>query len=173
MEVNHATSIEQTFNNENLFSNPPGLILVFDNYRGSTPERQQIAESTMAVRALLASYIYHSDLYSGRERPTLCCFAGEHQEGGESGSEKVKEWLTLCGVPEEKIITRQTTIITRTDITQLHSLAKEKQITSPLAIVTTNDHLTRTQQEVKSFCLSPGKTRFRLSYPTSLCIKSI
>ncbi len=133
---------------ENLFSNPPGLILVFDNYRGPSSEKKQMAEETMMVRALLAAYIYHSDLYSNREGPTLCCFAGEHKKGGEAGSEKVKKWLKLCGVPEEKIITRQTTNTTRTDITQLHSLAKEHHITEPLAIITTDDHVKRTQQEI-------------------------
>jgi len=133
---------------ENLFSNPPGLILVFDNYRGATPEKRQVAEETMMVRSLLAAYIYHSNLYSNGEGPTLCCFAGEHEKDGEAGSEKVKKWLKLCGVPEEKIITRQTTNTTRTDITQLHSLAKEHNITEPLAIVTTDDHVKRTQQEI-------------------------
>jgi len=141
-------SVELSRQAESFISNPPGLILVFDNFRGVSAKKKSLAELTMHLRAQVASLVYFSDCYKDKDKPFLCCFAGEHEKDGIAGSKRVKEHLLSFGIPEEKIITSQTTITTRTDITKLHSVAKARHINSPLAIVTTDDHVKRTKSEV-------------------------
>ena len=141
---------EQTSSKENILANPPGLILVFDNYRGPSPEQQELALATMRLRAEIAALIYKSDLYSDDQRPDICCFAGEHRQGEPPGSRRVKSLLLELGIPEGKITTRETTITTRWDMIALHSLEKSKKDPRPLAIVTTDDHVPRTWEELKN-----------------------
>lgn len=135
---------------EGILNNPPGIILVLDNWRGKSPKKRSAALQTMRVRAAIAAAVHFSPQYkSSEQRPYVCSFAGEHIEGEQAGSELVKKHLLAFGVPEDKIIARQTTITTRGDISQLHSLAKEKRLdpNTSLVIVTTNDHVKRTVQE--------------------------
>lgn len=162
MEIQQPVELQKSV--ESFISNPPGLILVFDNFRGVSPEKRSIAETTMHLRSQIASLVYFSDCYTDENRPFLCCFAGEHEKDGPAGSERVKEHLLSFGVPEEKIVTSQTTITTRTDITKLHSVAKARHIDGPLAIVTTDDHVDRTKQEVSNH-FSYHLKKHGLNYP--------
>ncbi len=149
MSAERLVSREPNNTAEGLLDNPPKLILVFDNYRGPKPIQKELAEQTMAVRAFVAALIYHSTLYeSDTERPTVCSFAGEHEPGAVPGSEEVRNHLLTFEIPPDKITTRQTTITTTTDMMQLHSLSKELRIKGPMAIVTTDDHVKRTEQEL-------------------------
>lgn len=143
---------------EGLLQNPPRLILVFDNWRidylsaflnrKPKPESEEVAYETMQQRAAVAALLYHSELYTDENRPIICSFAGEHMKGDKPGSQKVAEILRTLAIPASKIVTRETTINTVGDITQLHSLAKELHIDGPIAVVTTDDHVARAEQEM-------------------------
>lgn len=136
------------FESEAFSSNVPKLILVFDNYRG--PKGEKIAEETMEVRSAVAALIYHSQLYKDHsQRPIICSFAAEHEPYGIPGSEKVSYYLTKFAVPDDKILTRRNTITTITDMYQLHSVMHSRGINNAV-IVTTNDHVTRTELEVEN-----------------------
>lgn len=132
---------------EGILNNPPQIILVFD----FQDAKEQDAKAVMGLRAAVAASIYHSTLYDGKQKPLICCFAGEHKPGGEAGSAKVKEYLLEFGVKAEDIDTRETTITTNTDIMQLHSVMrhnKNRKIDGPVAIITTDWHIKRTEQEL-------------------------
>lgn len=135
---------------DEFFRNPPLVILVFDNFTTASEEKSQLI---MQARAALAAKMWHSDTYkTPQERPFIVSFAGIHENGDIAGSQKVAAILKDFQIPEEKIITRQTTITTTGDIRQLHSLLKESEmhITGPVAIVTTDGHAQRTKQEVRN-----------------------
>jgi hypothetical protein len=130
---------------------PPRVILVFDNWRGSDKNSLMLGEKTMQLRAAIAAKIFHSTLYSKPEqKPQVICFAGEHKKGFQAGSSRVEEYLIKFGIPRQNIETRNTTNTTTTDITQLHSFLKEKGISGSVAIITTNDHVARTNQEIQN-----------------------
>lgn len=132
---------------ETFVENPPEVILVFDNYRGSKLEA--LADKTMGVRAAIAELIYHSPLYSNRKKPIICSFAGEHEEGGVAGSQRVARYLDRFGVAEEDIVTRRNTITTTTDLMQLHAFMIANGLKTA-AIVTTDDHVHRTKAEIEN-----------------------
>jgi hypothetical protein len=126
--------------------NPPVAILVFDNY---IPGEEQRSQKIMQVRAAQAAKIWHSKLYKNPdERPFIVSFANAHENGDIAGSQKVARILRSLKIPEEKIITRTSTITATGDIRQLHSLAKEIHLEGPLAIATTDGMAMRTNQEV-------------------------
>lgn len=132
---------------ETFLRNPPQLVLVFDNYRG--PQKENIAQTTMQVRAAVAASIFHSDLYREAERPLICSFAGNHLPYEKPGSEKVAFYLGVYDIPDDKIITRTNTITTITDIMQFHVLSNKRGLEN-IAIITTDDHVRRTRQEIKN-----------------------
>jgi len=133
---------------EVLFSNPPQLILVFDNYRG--PKLKGVADKTMEVRVVVASIIYNSRLYQDdSQRPIICCFAREHTPVDIPGSQKVARLLKKFGIPDHKIFTRKNTITTTTDLDQLHAAMISTRIKSAV-IVTTDDHVKRTKLEIEN-----------------------
>lgn len=137
-------SLSETSNlTEKLLRNPPKLILVFD-YAGV-----EEGDKVMKLRSALAASIYHSTLYKENNLPTICCFAGPHSKGDQSGSSQVKNHLMELGIDEKHILTRETTITTNTDIMQLHALMVVRN-ESPALIVTTDDHVKRTEQEVQN-----------------------
>lgn len=128
---------------ECLRRNPPEIILVFDNYRGEDASQKMLADKTMGARTAVAAKIFHSDIYEGRERPKICCFAGEHIKNGPAGSTLVANYLRGFGIPPSKIITRQNTFTTITDYLQLHSYMNKYAKDGPVAVVTTDDHINR------------------------------
>lgn len=131
-----------------ILNDPPQVVLIFDNYRGQSQAARRKAELTMLERCITAMTISRArTLYTESSRPKLVCFAGEHTKNSQPGSLTIKETLLKLGATEEEIETRKTTITTTTDITQLHSYIKEKCISGPVAIVTSADHIERTEQE--------------------------
>lgn len=132
---------------ESFVKTPPEVILVFDNYRG--PKLEEVADKTMSVRAAIAALVYHSTPYLNRIRPVICSFAGEHEEGGVAGSQRVANHLTDFGIPSENIVTRKNTITTTTDLMQLHSFMVANGLET-VAIVTTDDHVQRTKAEIEN-----------------------
>ncbi len=132
-----------------ILEDPPQAILCFDNYRGNSPDARAIASLIMMQRAITALIVSHSKkLYPKENRPKIACFAGEHKKGLVSGSALMKRTLMALGAEESEIETRSTTVSTTTDITQFHSYIKENNITGPVAIVTSDDHIERTEQEI-------------------------
>ncbi len=145
-----------------LIQDPPVVILCFDNYRGESPEAQNKVFLTTVERSEIAATINRSkDLYPEGNRPKIVCFAGEHKPGAIPGSQIVKAALLKLGTEEGDIETRTTTISTTTDITQLHSYIKENHITRPVAIVTSNDHVQRTEQEIINHFKKHIPSRFK------------
>lgn len=135
-------SLPKTSNlTERLLKNPPKLILVFD-YAGAKD-----GDRVMQVRASLAASIYYSSLYGENNLPIICCFAGPHSKGDKSGSSQVKKHLIELGIDEEHILTKETTITTNTDIMQFHALMVVRK-ENPALIVTTDEHVKRTEQEI-------------------------
>lgn len=130
--------------------NPPDTLLVFDNWRGTKPQQQELAWQTMRTRAEMAAMVYNSDLYkTEEERPVIYCFAGYHQEGFSSGSASVKNILLGMGIPEEKIVAQDLTNTTRWDITKLHSEMTRRKLETAL-ILTTDDHVPRTRTAIRN-----------------------
>ena len=137
---------------ETFVKSPPEVILVFDNYRG--PNLGSVAFFTMETRAAVAALVYHSRFYSGRNFPGLtppivCSFAGEHEEKGEAGSQKVAEHLGKFGISYKDIVTRKNTVTTTTDLMQLHAFMTARDLKTA-AIVTTDDHVLRTKIEIEN-----------------------
>lgn len=132
---------------ETFVRTPPQVILVFDNYRG--PKLEDVANKTMNVRAAIAALVYYSTLYLHREKPLFCSFAGEHEEGGVAGSQRVASYLADFGIANENIVTRKNTITTTTDLMQLHSFMIANDLQTA-AIVTTDDHVQRTKAEIEN-----------------------
>lgn len=132
---------------ETFAKTPPEVILVFDNYRGRGLE--ELVAQTMGVRAAIAALIYHSNLYSNQKKPFVCSFAGEHEEGGVAGSERVANHLGDFGVSSVDIVTRRNTITTTTDLMQLHAFMIANGLKTA-AIVTTDDHVQRTKTEIEN-----------------------
>lgn len=152
MERPRHPSAEQIEADE-FFRHPPVAILPFDC---DIPGNDKKAKQIMLVRcALTAKILYDSSVYkTPQDRPFIVCFANAHKDGDVSGAQKIARILRSLGIPEEKIITRTTTItntgttITNTgDMSQLHALAKEMRLEGPLAVVTTNGHRRRARQE--------------------------
>lgn len=140
---------------EGLIENPPQLILVFDNFRGRGKTKEDSAYETMELRASIAAFLYYSDLYQDdSQRPVICCLANKHLPNDKPGSEKIRQLLVTYGVPENKIIARSLTITTKTDISAQHALARELHIEGPTAIVTSIDHVARTEQEIVNHYLA-------------------
>lgn len=134
-----------------ILEDPPQLILCFDNYRGTSQAAKRKASLTMLERGITAMILSHSrKLYSDSNRPKIVCFAGEHRQDLGPGSALMKKTLLGLGATESEIETRATTIATTSDITQLHSYIKEREsdITGAIAIVTSADHIERTEQEI-------------------------
>lgn len=134
---------------DEFFRHPPVAILPFDcDIPGNDKKTKQI----MLVRcALTAKILYDSDVYKTlQERPFIVCFANAHKDGDVAGSQKIARILKSLGIPEEKIITRTTTITNTGDMSQLHALVKDTKmhLEGPLAVVTTNGHRRRARQEV-------------------------
>lgn len=127
---------------EGLLKNPPRIILVFDYQSASH------ASEVMNLRSATAGLIYFSNLYTDENRPLVCCFAGQHSEGDISGSDATKKQFLKCGIPEDHIVVRKNTITTNTDISELHALMIARNINGPAAIVTTDWHIPRTEQEL-------------------------
>ena len=150
------TSIS-TESTERILNNPPQLILVFDDWRGEGEEANILAQKTMSVRAGLAASIFHSTLYQSQtERPLIACFAGTHKSsdqqdpvGSQPSALKVSAALAEYNIPPGKIITRENTITTTTDLQQLCAFARAYDINN-IAIVTTDDHVTRTKLEIRN-----------------------
>ena len=132
---------------ENFIKNPPQIILVFDNYRG--PQKEDVAQTTMQVRAAIAALIYHSQIYSDENRPLVCSFSGKHEPYQKPGSDRIAHYLRGFGIPQEKILTRTNTITTTTDLMQLHVLTNAHGLQNA-AIITTNDHMARTKREIEN-----------------------
>ncbi len=132
---------------ESFVNTPPEVILVFDNYRGSTLEA--LADKTMEVRAAIAALVYHSNLYTKRKKPFVCSFAGEHEEGQIAGSQKVAEHLKNFGIASQDVISRRNTITTTTDLMQLHAFMIANGLKTA-AIITTDDHVKRTKVEIQN-----------------------
>lgn len=131
-----------------ILDDPPQVILIFDNYRGQSQAARRKAELTMLERCITAMTISRArTLYTESSRPKFVCFAGEHTKDSQPGSLTIEETLLKLGATEDEIETRKTTITTTTDITQLHSYIKENRISEPVAIVTSADHVERTEQE--------------------------
>lgn len=132
-----------------ILEDPPGVILCFDNYRGTSQTAKRKASLTMLERGITAMILSRSKKpYTETNRPKIVCFAGEHRPDLGPGSALMKKTLLALGATESEIETRATTIATISDITQLHSYIKENNITEPLAIVTSDDHVERTEQEI-------------------------
>lgn len=132
-----------------ILKNPPRVILIFDNYRGQSNEALRKSELTMLERGITAMRISRApNLYTESNRPKFVCFAGEHTNHSEPGSEALRRILLGLGAEESEIETRATTITTTTDITQLHSYLKEDETNGPASIVTSDDHVQRTEQEI-------------------------
>lgn len=132
---------------ETFLLNPPEVILTFDNYRGRDEKSEDLAYKTMRVRAAVAATVFHSPIYDEIDEPFMCSFAGEHFEGGRAGSKKVVDNLEDFLVPFDKLILRQNTITTNTDLMQLHALMSARNFRTA-AIVTTDDHVARTKLEI-------------------------
>lgn len=135
---------------ESILTNPPQLILVFDNWRGDRAKERILAAKTMVVRAALAAKLVHSTIYQNTaDMPFVACFAGEHMPQDTPGSQKVAWELKAFKIPENKIKTRANTITTNTDLLALHAYARAHGLTN-IAIATTPDHVKRTQLEVNN-----------------------
>lgn len=133
---------------DEFFRHPPVAILVYDNFTAASERKSQ---QIMQVRCALAAKIWHSELYpTDQERPFIVSFAGVHQGDKIAGSKKVARILRSFKIPDEKIVTRTTTITATGDDRQYHSLAKEREmrLKGPLAIATTNGMAWRSNQSV-------------------------
>jgi len=146
---------------ERIRSNPPQLILVFDNWRGSknrTPHTKALEDLTMDTRAAVTARFFHSDLYPDSDfHPIICCFAGKHTPHGIAGSTRVAAILIeTFDIPVQKIYLKENTITTTTDLIQLHATLMANSISSTL-IVTTDDHVKRTRLEVRNHFSRKGR----------------
>ncbi len=134
-----------------LIVNPPEVILVFDNYRG--PGKEGLSQKTMNVRAAVAAHLYNylaskNELF-GTGKPQVVSFAGEHEPDDLPGSENVAFYLEKFGISKKDIVTRRNTITTTTDLMELCAYMRANNFESA-AIVTTDDHVSRTKAEIKN-----------------------
>lgn len=137
------------------------LIYTFDCWLGATEENKQAAKEIMEERCAVTAKKYFSTEYeSDSQRPTIACFAGEHQDGDLPGSQRIREILINLGIPEEKIVTGANTITTVYDLAAMHAFSSAYEM-EDLTVVTSNFHRRRTRKEIANHFERPGRRKHK------------
>lgn len=153
------------------------LIYTFDCWLGPTEEDKQAAQEIMEERCAVTAKKYFSTKYeSDSQKPTIACFAGEHEDGDIPGSKRIQETLINLGIPKEKIVTGANTITTVYDLAAIHAFSSAYSI-EDTTIVTSNFHRRRTQKEIANHFKRPGRKKHKpnieILTPSSKCLNQL